>query len=190
MQNSTAVIRALSSAIAGLALFAASPAMAQVFTGDTTGSPTLERPFENGSNPPFSVSDGDYPYDVLAFTVTVSGSYSLLLESSDFDTFLGLYSGNFDPSAPLVNALIYNDDGGAGTNSLINYSLNTGTSYFAVVTGFGTDDFGPYTLTIRGPGSAVAGVPEPSTWAMMLIGFGAIGVAMRRRRMSRPQQLA
>ena len=28
----------------------------------------------------------------------------------------------------------------------------------------------------------VRGVPEPSTWAMMLIGFGAIGVALRRRR--------
>jgi hypothetical protein len=26
------------------------------------------------------------------------------------------------------------------------------------------------------------GVPEPSTWAMMLLGFGAIGAAMRRRR--------
>ena len=28
----------------------------------------------------------------------------------------------------------------------------------------------------------IAAVPEPSTWAMMLIGFGATGVAMRRRR--------
>jgi len=27
-----------------------------------------------------------------------------------------------------------------------------------------------------------AAVPEPSTWAMMLIGFGAIGFALRRRR--------
>jgi hypothetical protein len=26
------------------------------------------------------------------------------------------------------------------------------------------------------------GVPEPATWAMMLLGFGTIGVAMRRRR--------
>jgi hypothetical protein len=25
-------------------------------------------------------------------------------------------------------------------------------------------------------------VPEPSTWAMMLLGFGAIGFAMRRRK--------
>jgi hypothetical protein len=29
---------------------------------------------------------------------------------------------------------------------------------------------------------AVAGVPEPSTWAMLLFGFGAVGLAMRRRR--------
>jgi PEP-CTERM motif len=31
-------------------------------------------------------------------------------------------------------------------------------------------------------GGTSGGVPEPGTWAMMLLGFGAIGVAMRRRR--------
>ncbi|MEN2786693.1 PEPxxWA-CTERM sorting domain-containing protein [Sphingomonas qilianensis] len=31
-------------------------------------------------------------------------------------------------------------------------------------------------------GSVVTAVPEPSTWAMMLVGFGAVGGAMRRRR--------
>lgn len=30
--------------------------------------------------------------------------------------------------------------------------------------------------------SAAAPVPEPATWAMMLLGFGAAGVALRRRR--------
>nr|WP_314447376.1 PEPxxWA-CTERM sorting domain-containing protein [uncultured Sphingomonas sp.] len=30
--------------------------------------------------------------------------------------------------------------------------------------------------------NTIAGVPEPSTWAMMLLGFGAIGASMRRRR--------
>ena len=29
---------------------------------------------------------------------------------------------------------------------------------------------------------ATAGVPEPATWAMMLMGFGAVGFAIRRRR--------
>ena len=36
---------------------------------------------------------------------------------------------------------------------------------------------------------AVAAVPEPGTWAMMLIGFGAIGVGMRRRRRAGAAQL-
>jgi hypothetical protein len=29
-------------------------------------------------------------------------------------------------------------------------------------------------------------VPEPATWAMMLMGFGAVGAAMRRDRSKRP----
>lgn len=33
-----------------------------------------------------------------------------------------------------------------------------------------------------GGGSATPPVPEPATWAMMLVGFGAIGVTMRRRK--------
>jgi hypothetical protein len=40
--------------------------------------------------------------------------------------------------------------------------------------GFGYDDF-----------SFVA-VPEPSTWAMMLLGFGMVGVAVRRRKAAKP----
>ena len=46
----------------------------------------------------------------------------------------------------------------------------------------GTDGvFGPtiYNISIR---NVSAAVPEPATWAMMLLGFGAIGVSARRRR--------
>lgn len=41
------------------------------------------------------------------------------------------------------------------------------------------DPFDNLTFSIT---AVTAGVPEPATWAMMLIGFGAIGVALRRRR--------
>ena len=34
--------------------------------------------------------------------------------------------------------------------------------------------------TLR-PGTTVPGVPEPATWAMMLVGFGLVGASMRRR---------
>ena len=33
-------------------------------------------------------------------------------------------------------------------------------------------------------------VPEPGTWGMMLIGFGAMGVSLRRRRASAMPQIA
>lgn len=39
-------------------------------------------------------------------------------------------------------------------------------------------DFAPENSTL----SAVAAVPEPATWSMMLLGFGAVGYSMRRRR--------
>jgi hypothetical protein len=54
---------------------------------------------------------------------------------------------------------------------------------------------GVHTLTLTGNVTAgptasysgtmnfdVAGVPEPATWAMMLVGFGGIGMALRRKR--------
>jgi PEP-CTERM motif len=35
--------------------------------------------------------------------------------------------------------------------------------------------------------TAAAAVPEPSTWALMLLGFGAVGFAMRRRNIAKPK---
>ena len=49
---------------------------------------------------------------------------------------------------------------------------------------------GTYTLTVTGTASGVASyagdftvasVPEPATWALMILGFGAVGGALRRR---------
>ena len=41
-------------------------------------------------------------------------------------------------------------------------------------------------LTVTGLAAPLAAVPEPGTWAMLVLGFGAIGAAVRRRRRDRP----
>lgn len=52
---------------------------------------------------------------------------------------------------------------------------------------------GQYTLTVEGTASTVAGyggdltfsaVPEPTAWALFILGFGAVGYTMRRRNSS------
>jgi PEP-CTERM motif-containing protein len=60
----------------------------------------------------------------------------------------------------------------------------------------------PYTVNIAGTSSAAAGafsgnvtihnaaVPEPATWGMMILGFGAMGAVLRRRRRPVLAQLA
>lgn len=104
-----------------------------------------------------------------------------------------------------------NDDGGlnvpADTNgsrydTYLQASLATGT-YRTAISVF--PNFGPETLTGTFPGATtfdgrtanfafdalnvgeatgpgLGAVPEPATWAMMIVGFGAVGGAMRRRK--------
>ena len=64
---------------------------------------------------------------------------------------------------------------GAGFFSVNNnfYSVNLATGGSTLIGALGTQGI---------TGITIAAVPEPGTWAMMLIGFGAIGMAVRRRR--------
>ena len=73
----------------------------------------------------------------------------------------------FKTSANLVN--LYNN---AGTMGLIYSPIGSDVDATTVV--------GTPTVT-----AAVAAVPEPATWAMMIVGMGTIGFAMRRKT-SRP----
>lgn len=55
------------------------------------------------------------------------------------------------------------------------------------VTNFGLDVISTETLTYRGTArlvTAVGGVPEPQSWALMIVGFGAAGAMVRRRRLA------
>jgi hypothetical protein len=135
-------------------------------------------------------------YDYYTFTVATAGSTGLFDidhawgSNQSFDSFLAL----MDMSG---NILAVNDDDGidpgtiSGLDSILGYNFTSAGTY-AIRVGRccsnGQGDFvgypynGSYQLhvSLQSPGITAA-VPEPATWAMMLLGFGGIGMAMRRR---------
>lgn len=92
--------------------------------------------------------------------------------------------GGGDPLIQLLdgagNFITFDDDSGGGLNSLINYTATATGNYFLGVRGFSNSVYS-YELVVTGL-TASAGVPEPATWGLMILGFGAVGGAMRRRR--------
>lgn len=95
---------------------------------------------------------------------------------------LGVTSGSYDNLFDLLTASTYNtnyinSNGGTvtATRDAFLAALASGRSYLNIH----TNAF---------PGGEIRGflrpVPEPGSWAMMLIGFGAVGWSIRRRRAS------
>ena len=82
----------------------------------------------------------------------------------------------------------FDNPGNAANLGFLNFigAFDT-SSTFSTVTFYG-DGFGEYLVaggTIRYATldiGSVGGVPEPATWAMMIIGFGGAGAMLRRRR--------
>jgi hypothetical protein len=105
-----------------------------------------------------------------------------------FDTVLTLL---YDQTGPvevgdLIDDLFYmdfDDDHGGGLLSRIDYPVGT-DGYYAIAVGVFGQQGGVYSLSLSGntgPTIPSDAVPEPATWAMMLLGFGAIGASLRRR---------
>lgn len=174
MKHAAAVLSTIA-----LACTMATQAQAAIFTftGDTTAKPTYTRPLEDLSG--LSAVGVGVRYDTFSFRVGTSGDYSFLTTGA-FDTFLTLYTGSFNPAAPLTNAIAANDDLLAPpfTTSGFVGTLTAGVTYVLVTTGFDATDFGAYSTTIGGPG-AIAAVPEPAGYA--LFGLGLAALALRRR---------
>ncbi|MBN8815554.1 MAG: PEPxxWA-CTERM sorting domain-containing protein [Sphingomonas sp.] len=81
-----------------------------------------------------------------------------------------IYAGSNTGSTVLDNAIApLTTDAGAATPAGVSFDLGAGSSN-AGLTGF------------SGGSDAVVPVPEPATWAMMLVGFGAVGGMLRSRR--------
>jgi hypothetical protein len=117
-------------------------------------------------------------------------------------SFIGVQSGNqltLDPaSADATGLLGWYHYSGADVGSDILDNMGTsgaGSTGFTGPLGPGTYSFWVQEASPGTPvrykfnfivGNFVGEVPEPATWAMMLLGFGAVGYTMRRRRRRHP----
>ena len=138
--------------------------------GNTTG-PT-------GANFQFTISQ--------AMTLTVSSfTNSSIGGTGIFDfTSIGLFSGFITGlntlGTPLQTGTI-SSDGNTKRASLNQFSLNQGNytiAYRGTVTG---PPSGVGSNITFAAGEVAPGVPEPATWGMMILGFGTIGLVLRRR---------
>lgn len=134
---------------------------------------------------------------ILANGDVLSAADALITQYNSAGTFLGSYDVtgvdgffalNLDPdgthfwSGSFENGTLYEFlIGGFGANSSIT-SISTGSQQL-----FGVALAGE--ITVGGPPTN-GGVPEPSTWAMMLLGFAGIGWTLRRKSSASRLQIA
>ena len=99
-----------------------------------------------------------------------------LLLGNSATPFLTLFGNNLNA----MPALGFNgDQSGALTNAYVTF---TGLSFDKIVLASSGNSFEFDNISYGSNLDNVGPVPEPSTWAMMLLGFAGIGFAYRRRR--------
>jgi hypothetical protein len=166
-----------------------SSAAVTLFSGDTTGDPTWNRPLSGFPPTNLSGVGTAVRYEVIEFQVNNSATYDFRLTST-FDNYLFLYQSSFNPTSQLTNVIVGNDDFSGTLNAGFNsIALTAGAQYYLVATGFANTDFGSFNGSITGAGGddiatigSVSPIPEPAEWAMMLAGLGAVSWAAKRRK--------
>jgi hypothetical protein len=136
----------------------ASAAIAQLLSGPATDS-------EPGYTPPYAL---DYDTILASIPHQTTGNATFDFGSIDLTglTIFGAHFGN-------------NTDGGDASNISAVWLIDLGSTTTHTISLL--DGQGVSNAQIFATGQT-PGVPEPSTWAMMLMGFGATGFAVRRSR--------
>jgi hypothetical protein len=106
-------------------------------------------------------------------SLTLSGSDIFAFDYDGQYAYSGVSYGPTGYEGPNTSFNIVDNDN--GTVNFTNGGLagNGGTAWFTL-----EEDL----ANVAGGVTVVSGVPEPSTWAMMLLGFAGIGTAMRTRK--------
>ncbi|MCC7110120.1 MAG: hypothetical protein IT382_12575, partial [Deltaproteobacteria bacterium] len=76
-------------------------------------------------------------------------------DTSNFDSYLHIYSDPFDPAAPTTGCVLGNDDSGPGLFSLTSAPISAGQTVNVIVSGLGASTLGVYELGAAAPGSSL-----------------------------------
>ena len=142
----------------------------------------------------FTSTDGNLSTNPGAATVFLASGGNL--DNLTFTILSGFTAAEFNlengsPSSFTVNLTDSGGDSfselltGLNGSNIFNIVAPAGTVYTSATfssTGGGFADMKQLRVTL-----AASAVPEPATWAMMLLGFGGIGFAMRRRKSMAPK---
>ena len=155
-------------------------------TFSTLTGQTLTTPSKGQARIEAVGDDGQIPLDSMLIQLTDMASFGYI----EFN----LFGGNItDSTSVTINALDQ-----FGNPFQIVHSLGNGENFFSAIgldgesiksIWFNTQPGGVNDLRqvrINTATNLVPDVPEPATWAMMLFGFGAAGIAMRRSRRKAP----
>ncbi len=135
--------------------------LSDVTPDDATSPDVWTRPFADGT---CCSGLGPVSYDVYGpFTVDVTGLYTVDSDQDggNWDGYIFIYETCFDPLDQTTNYVAGDDDGpgGLGTSQIADVTLTAGTEYYLITTGFAAGDFGAFTNTITGVGTASCGGP-------------------------------
>lgn len=105
----------------------------------------------------------------ISVTLSPVAAFGFFVEPNNF----GVYDFVFELSDGTTQSASYEGDSGAGFLGFVGKDIS-GFSVTTTGTDFAFGDF--YTA------ASIASAPEPATWAMMIVGFGLAGAALRRRK--------
>ena len=152
------------------------------FNTNGTGSPLLTQP------------------NLLTQSVNIAqaagGTVSLYITQNNLSAFNGFLASAFT-SNTITNANVTLSTYYSAANALFGGTLLQSSSFNGIGTFVGTNQLAlnlPFSETVRyditfganggnfnGTANVTSAVPEPATWAMMMVGFASLGVAVRRR---------
>jgi PEP-CTERM motif len=120
----------------------------------------------------------DIPGNLVSAVVTI-GAQSAVVYNVGFGSITNAYTGFHENESLTLTGLLASTP--TDTFTLSGFVTNYPTMY---QTALGEVTVQEASITGGGGTGGGASVPEPATWAMMITGFGLIGAAMRRKRVT------